>query len=1054
MASSSSSQEHQAFSGIEPPGIRRKVDESSRLFDVFINHRGPDVKDTLATQLYNSLQQFGIRAFLDSKEKELGDSIFSTIETAIGSAAVHIAIFSKNYAQSPWCLAELVLMLQSRAKIIPVFYDVHPRELRHIEKGVYAEAFIDYENKCRYLEKLKEWKEALQCVSFITGEEFNSDSENIVKAVRTEVERSNSKLHVAKYPVELHKLVHDFESHSGLNKGGEEKAQIIGIFGMGGIGKTTLSKELFNRKRSQYRRMSFVFDVREASTKRDLPSLQLKLLKDLFNEDRPSFQSIDEGKKCIGNCIGRSSVLSLLIVLDDIDHVEQLDALMVMDILNKPGNSLVIVTTRDVGVLVRAGITIGYDLKGMDRDAARELFCWHAFRQPHPASGYNDLVEAFLNGCGGLPLSLQVLGTHVHDRDQNYWKLELNKIKKMLPRDIQQRLKISIDSLDNEEKQIFVDIACFFVNQNKNMSLRIWEGSEWNAEHALQTLKDKCLVEEIFDWENRIDLRMHDHLRDLGREMAIEMSPPQRVWHPQHIKSLCLIIKNADLIKLWQSDVQEPSSLKELQIIDTILGEFPALSGISNHLEEVVLNGEDIPIEWWSFLDSVTTIPAVTTRYGRRKFVIFESSSSSVRLDSFQFSGVVALNNRGLCPSVKSPMSKLRKVLFHRQELVTNLAISRYHYRNLESLHLRCLQNLSEVDLNMVTTLKSFNLISCTSLKSVSRICHLTKLVKSKIRGCSELKTFAGLSHLSFLKTIRIETCEKLECLELDDCENLKVVYVSDLPKLTNLSIRNCPKFKKLSDLWRLSSLEQITIDGCGKVKLFALRIIGCPKVESLPTTLTHLKVEGQNEWKAVPAISDLTELKSLVITECEELQELSVAELRLLETITIVRCEKLQNIAGIEELFSLKAMEISLCSNGAIRSSIDKLQRLPSEQMIAIGSAAEGAELKLGPHLFSEWIAAEQVIQLEDNLVETMADGDSLDAIIYCAVVVPGSFPVQQIESVSLPGESDISSSPEEIASTCSPEEIVPVSSLMEVDSCFSPEMIDSPEEIVRAEL
>ncbi|KAH9288254.1 hypothetical protein KI387_032371, partial [Taxus chinensis] len=89
----------------------------------------------------------------------------------------------------------------------------------------------------------------------------------------------------------------------------------------------------------------------------------------------------------------------------------------------------------------------------MDRDAARELLCWHAFKKPHPVSGYNDPVEAFMNGCGGLPLSLQVLGTHVHGRDQNYWRLELNKVKKMLPKDIQQRLKISINALDSEEKQ-------------------------------------------------------------------------------------------------------------------------------------------------------------------------------------------------------------------------------------------------------------------------------------------------------------------------------------------------------------------------------------------------------------------------------------------------------------------------------------------------------------------------------------------------------------------------------------------------------------------------
>lgn len=107
---------------------------------------------------------------------------------------------------------------------------------------------------------------------------------------------------------------------------------------------------------------------------------------------------------------------SFLIVVDDIDHVEQLNALLIMDILNKSNNSPIIVTTRDAGVLITAGIAAGYNLKGMDRHNGRELFCWHAFDQPNPSSRYEDLVNSFVDVCEGLPPSLQVLGRHVHGR--------------------------------------------------------------------------------------------------------------------------------------------------------------------------------------------------------------------------------------------------------------------------------------------------------------------------------------------------------------------------------------------------------------------------------------------------------------------------------------------------------------------------------------------------------------------------------------------------------------------------------------------------------------
>ncbi|GLJ34632.1 hypothetical protein SUGI_0696540 [Cryptomeria japonica] len=270
--------------------------------------------------------------------------------------------------------------LLGQAKIIPIFYGVEPSTLRYIEKGVYHDAFIEYEKKSSNLE-----------------------SKKIVTAVQEEVQRTQL-LHVAAHPVALdkivqdferrclNKLVQDFEFHCGMNEG-EGKAQIVGVYGMGGVGKTTLCKELFNRKCKKYNRSCFIFDVREASAGSNLPPLQKKLLKDLFSVEEPSFQSREEGSNSIFNCIKRSSSWSFLIVLDDIDHLEQLDALRIM---HMPSNSLVIITTQDEGVLIRAGIKVRYHLKEMDKEDAIQLFILHAFSQPHPATRYEDLVDAFL----------------------------------------------------------------------------------------------------------------------------------------------------------------------------------------------------------------------------------------------------------------------------------------------------------------------------------------------------------------------------------------------------------------------------------------------------------------------------------------------------------------------------------------------------------------------------------------------------------------------------------------------------------------------------------
>lgn len=113
------------------------------VFDVFLNHRGPDVKTGLASHIYRRLILHGLRVFFDIGEMQQGENLTPQIEGAIRTASVHVTIFSRRYAQSPWCLKELALILESGSTIIPVFYHVDPSELRWTQlggDGEYAQA--------------------------------------------------------------------------------------------------------------------------------------------------------------------------------------------------------------------------------------------------------------------------------------------------------------------------------------------------------------------------------------------------------------------------------------------------------------------------------------------------------------------------------------------------------------------------------------------------------------------------------------------------------------------------------------------------------------------------------------------------------------------------------------------------------------------------------------------------------------------------------------------------------------------------------------------------
>jgi len=108
---------------------------NSYVYDVFINHCDSDVKKTLASHIYLQLKQQGLAVFLDQQELQEGENTTPQIEGAIRTASVHVAIFSLGYAESSWCLKELVQMLESGSTIIPVFYKVEPSDLLWTRAG-------------------------------------------------------------------------------------------------------------------------------------------------------------------------------------------------------------------------------------------------------------------------------------------------------------------------------------------------------------------------------------------------------------------------------------------------------------------------------------------------------------------------------------------------------------------------------------------------------------------------------------------------------------------------------------------------------------------------------------------------------------------------------------------------------------------------------------------------------------------------------------------------------------------------------------------------------
>ncbi|XP_019151350.1 PREDICTED: TMV resistance protein N-like [Ipomoea nil] len=382
---------------------------------------------------------------------------------------ISVIIFSKNYASSSWCLRELEEILKCRKRghqaLLPVFYDVKPSELRK-QTGGFVDAVTLHRQ--RFGDKqVSQWKDDLKEVADFSGWDLQNDSDGyesklIDKIVETALQLVNrTYLNVAKHPVGIHTRVREMLSllQSEPNGG----VRVIGIYGMGGVGKTTLAKAVFNEICGTFEGSCFLADVSSQCLDRNsagLKHLQKQLLCKTLDTTRFNVDHVDEGISLIKLRLG---LKKLLIVVDDVDHESQLDALVGERDWFGSG-STIIITTRHVNLLNGPGKDYEkYKVEVLSSKESLQLFSLYAFNNPNPSEAFVELSNMIVSYVGGLPLALIVLGSHFRARSSvQEWRGDFEKLKKIPHDDILKKLKISYKALDDDTQRIFLDIACAY----------------------------------------------------------------------------------------------------------------------------------------------------------------------------------------------------------------------------------------------------------------------------------------------------------------------------------------------------------------------------------------------------------------------------------------------------------------------------------------------------------------------------------------------------------------------------------------------------------------
>ena len=133
---------------------------------VFINFRGEELRHNFISHLETAFKNDEINYYIDTNEtrSEHSEILFNRID----QSDIALAVFSKRYSESKWCLDELVKIMknvkENNLRVIPVFFNVKVDDVKH-QEGEFGGNFYGKNHRERTSIQQQEWKEALKSAS-------------------------------------------------------------------------------------------------------------------------------------------------------------------------------------------------------------------------------------------------------------------------------------------------------------------------------------------------------------------------------------------------------------------------------------------------------------------------------------------------------------------------------------------------------------------------------------------------------------------------------------------------------------------------------------------------------------------------------------------------------------------------------------------------------------------------------------------------------------------------------------------------------------------------
>ncbi|XP_040959595.1 disease resistance protein RUN1 isoform X2 [Gossypium hirsutum] len=737
---------------------------------VFLSFRGEDTRLNFTVHLLQALKDKGLNVFFDEEKLEKGEELSHALSQAIAASDLSILVLSKDYASSQSCLAELSDIMDRKRKptdkhiVLPIFYHVDPSDVRNIG-GTFKTSFEEHESK-RPIEDMKRWKVAFAEIGASKGWHIEGGKSDRFETeyIKDVVEYVLKKLNSNCRSVSEELVGIDDQKKKLLVLIEQAGIHVIGLWGMSGIGKTTLADAVYKEVSPKFECSLFLQNISEKIKKQGSESLRNELLSKLLNNTLSIGYPYHE----------RLNNKKILLVFDDVTDPDQMDFVGVKYF--GPG-SKIIVTSRDIQVLRNGGA---------------------------------NHIHEFVEYAQGNPLALKVLGLKLYTKSIKEWKSEVTKLKQCGEIKLSHILKSSLDGLDEIEKNIFLDVACIFKGQHLNYVEKILNNYYKGARCGISKLVGKCLLEVKYE-----SISMHGMLEEMGKDIVMQESEypgkRSRLWNCKDVEEVISYDKGTDLIKGIKVDMTEVDSLQfcatafeKMHKLRYINISFPKkmlwLKKLyANQVESISLPDELRFLRW-----DVYPFKSLSG-FNPKNLVVLKLLHGNMEQLWNEDDDMNLTNLREIDVSY---CKNLRKM--HNLSGAINLELLRCI--GCESL----VELWSEDDHIELVNLREIYVSEC---KNIRKICNLSRAINLEFLDCSYSKSLVELWN----EDDRMDLVH-LRKIYFDGCVNLrKIPNLSRAINLEFLGCSNCKSLVELPCLNHLASLHQysLRLNGCYSLKKF-----------------------------------------------------------------------------------------------------------------------------------------------------------------------------------------------------------------------------------------